>query len=150
MNLPAGSPGAIVAVSDYARNFETYNFTVSPNGSEKIGGVAADASLTVNGQAATFVYVDSTKGWVNVQNAEDTEAGLVPFIVATGGTETTCGDFKIHTFTGPGTFTVSGVSSVAARNTVGYMVVAGGGGGGGGSNGSVFGGGDRDWETYEF
>jgi hypothetical protein len=43
MNLPAGSAGAIVAVSDYARNFATYNLTISPNGSEKIGGVAADA-----------------------------------------------------------------------------------------------------------
>ena len=35
MNLPAGSAGAIVAVSDYARNFATYNLTISPNGSEK-------------------------------------------------------------------------------------------------------------------
>ena len=31
----------------------------------------------------------------------------VPFITATGGTITTVWtDFKIHTFTGPGTFTV--------------------------------------------
>ena len=30
--------------------------------------------------------------------------GRIIFILATGGTETTCGDFKIHTFTGPGTF----------------------------------------------
>jgi hypothetical protein len=29
-----------------------------------------------------------------------------PFITATGGTITCCGDYKIHTFTGPGTFTV--------------------------------------------
>ena len=57
MNLPAGSAGAIVAVSDYARNFATYNFTISPNGSEKIGGFTDDATLNVNGQAATFVYV---------------------------------------------------------------------------------------------
>ena len=141
MSLPAGSAGAIVAVSDYARNFATHNFVISPNGSEKIGGIASDATLNVDGQAATFVYVDSTKGWVNVQNAEDTETGTVPFVVASGGTETTCGDFKIHTFTGPGTFTVTGVSSVAERNIVGYMVVAGGGGGGGSSEGSVFGGG---------
>jgi hypothetical protein len=28
-------------------------------------------------------------------------------VVATGGTITCCGDFKIHTFTGPGTFTVT-------------------------------------------
>jgi len=128
MNLPAGSAGAIVAVSDYARNFATYNLTVSPNGSEKIGGVAADATLNVNGQAATFVYVDSTKGWINVQNAEDTETGT-SFVTATGGTVTTSGDFKIHTFTGPGTFCVSAISTTSAENTVGYVVVAGGGGG---------------------
>ena len=128
-NLPAGSAGAIVAFSDYARNFATYNFTISPNGSEKIGGVAADLSLTVNGQALTLVYVDGTKGWVNVQNAEDTETGL-SFISATGGTITTvCTDFKVHTFTGPGTFCVSSISNIAANNTVGYQVVAGGGGG---------------------
>ena len=54
-NLPAGSAGAIVAFSDYARNFATYNLTISPNGSEKIGGVAADLTLNVNGQALTLV-----------------------------------------------------------------------------------------------
>jgi len=130
MNLPAGSAGAIVAVSDYARNFATYNLTISANGSEKIGGVAANATLNVNGQAATFVYVDSTKGWVNVQNAEDTEQGAT-FITATGGTITTvCTNFKVHTFTGPGTFCVSQISSTAENNTVGYVVVAGGAGGG--------------------
>ena len=104
MNLPAGSAGAIVAVSDYARNFATYNLTVSPNGSEKIGGVAADATLNVNGQAATFVYVDSTKGWINVQNAEDTETGT-SFVTATGGTVTTSGDHTILKFTGSGSYT---------------------------------------------
>ena len=31
------------------------------------------------------------------------------FITATGGTITTCGNFKVHTFTGPGTFTVCSV-----------------------------------------
>ena len=132
MNLPAGSAGAIVAVSDYARNFATYNFTVSPNGSEKIGGIAEDAILDSNGQAATFIYVDSTKGWVNVQNATSTETGLAPFITATGGTITTSGDFKIHTFTGPGTFNVCNIATTApapGNNTVSYMVVAGGGGG---------------------
>ena len=93
--------------------------------------MAQDAKLNVNGQAAvTFVYVDSTKGWVNVQNAEDTETGQVAFMSATGGTITCSGDFKIHTFTGPGTFCVSAVSDVcAARNKLDYLVVAGGGSG---------------------
>jgi hypothetical protein len=131
VNLPAGSAGAIVAVSDYARNFETYNLTIAPNGSEKIGGVAAATLLNVNGQAATFVYVDSTKGWVNVQNAEDTEIGAT-FITATGGTITTvCTNFKIHTFTGPGTFTVCSVGNPSGSNTVDYLVVGSGGGGSG-------------------
>ncbi len=109
MNLPAGSAGAIVAVSDYARNFATYNLTISANGSEKIGGETSDATLNVNGQAATFVYVDSTKGWVNVQNAEDTETGAPPFIVATGGTITQSGNCRIHTFKGLGNFTVCSI-----------------------------------------
>ena len=132
MNLPAGTAGAIVAVADYARNFSTYNLTISPNGSQKIGGVADDAKLSVDGQAATFVYVDDTKGWINVQNAEDTFTGSPPFITATGGTETTSGDFKIHTFTGPGTFAVSNVASICGptRNLVSYLVLAGGGGSG--------------------
>ena len=143
MNLPAGSAGAIVAVSDYARNFETYNLTISPNGSEKIGGIAEDAKLNINGQAATFVYVDATKGWVNVQNAEDTETALPPFITATGGTITTSGNCKIHTFTGPGTFAVCKVATccAAVNNLVSFLVIAGGGGagnyGGGGGGGGT-------------
>ena len=128
-NLPAGSAGAIVAFADYTRTFATNSLTIVPNGSNKIGGVAASAKLTVDGQAATFVFVDSTEGWINVQNAEDTEAGAT-FITATGGnTISTCGDFKIHTFTGPGTFTVCSVANIAARNEVSYIVVGGGGGG---------------------
>ena len=138
-NLPAGSAGAIVSFADYARNFSTYNFTISPNGSEKIGGKTANATLDVNGQAATFVYVDSTKGWVNVQNAEDTETGAA-FVAATGGTITCSGDFKIHTFTGPGTFTVTCAGNAAGSNTVDYLVVAGGGSGGAANGGGGGGG----------
>jgi len=136
-NLPAGSAGAIVSFSDYTRTFATNTFTISPNGSEKIGGVAQNLPLSVNGQAITLVYVDATEGWINVQNAEDTETGLVPaFVSASGGNTTiTDGDFKIHTFTGPGTFTVSCAGNSGGSNTVSYMVVAGGGGGGSGDGG---------------
>ena len=130
MNLPAGSAGAIVAVSDYARNFATHNFTISPNGSEKIGGVADDLKLDIDGQALTLVYVDGTKGWINVQNAEDTETGQT-FITATGGTiSTVCTNFKVHTFTGPGNFCVSCAGNSQGSNTVDYLVIAGGGSGG--------------------
>tara|TARA_R110000851_G_scaffold14497_1_gene48948 strand:- start:19 stop:1353 length:1335 start_codon:yes stop_codon:yes gene_type:complete len=138
-NLPAGSAGAIVSFSDYTRTFATNNLTVSPNGSEKIGGIAQDLILDVNGQALTLVYVDATEGWINVQNAEDTETGLIPYLTATGGTITTSGDFKIHTFTSSGTFAVSELSGTPSRNVVDYLNVAGGGGGGqnGGGGGAA-------------
>ncbi len=142
MNLPAGTAGNIVSVVDYTNTFNSNALTVAPNGSQKIGGTNASATLSTEGQSVTFVYVDDTEGWKNVQDSTSNVTGAIPFIVASGGTITTSGDFKIHTFTGPGTFTVSSVSTVcAARNTVGYLVIAGGGaggsnhGGGGGAGG---------------
>ena len=140
VNLPAGSAGAIVAVSDYTRTFQTNNLTVSPNGSEKIGGIAADATLSTEGQTATFVYVDSTEGWINVQETSNSVTGN-SFITATGGTITTSGNDKIHTFTGPGTFCVSAIATCSANNQVSYMVVAGGGGSGSSIDGHQAGGG---------
>ena len=107
------------------------NLTLSPNGSEKIGGTNADVVLNTEGQSVTFVYVDSTQGWVNIQDSTSNERGNA-FIIATGGTITTSGNDKIHTFTGPGTFTVCTAAVSAANNIVSYAVVAGGGGGGGG------------------
>jgi hypothetical protein len=56
--------------------------------------------------------------------------GQPNFIVATGGTITCCGDYKIHTFTADGTFTICSAPT-PANNNVDYLVVAGGGGGGG-------------------
>ena len=131
VNLPAGSAGAIVSVSDYTRTFATNNLTISPNGSEKIGGVAADAILSTNGQAATFVYVDGTEGWINVQETSSSIQGTVEYVSATGGTKVNSGDYTYHTFTGPATFCVAAVSNTTpSRNNVCMMVVAGGGGGG--------------------
>ena len=129
MNLPAGTAGNIVSVVDYTNTFQTNNLTITPNGSQKIGGVNANATLSTEGQSVTFVYVDDTEGWKNVQDSTSNATGRV-FLTATGGTITTCGNFKIHTFTGPGTFCVSAVSTVPAENTVGYVVVGGGGAGG--------------------
>ena len=127
MNLPAGSAGNIVSVVDYTNTFQTNNLTVAANGSQKIGGVQATVALDTEGQSVTFVYVDDTEGWKNVQDSTSNVTGLIPFVTASGGTETTCGDFKIHTFTGPGTFTVTAASTTPANNIMGYQVLAGGG-----------------------
>lgn len=144
VTLPASpSAGAIVSIADYTNTFATNPVTVGRN-SEKIGGVAANASLGTDGLSVTFVYVDSTEGWKNVQDATSNITGN-PYISASGGTITTCGDYKIHTFTSPGTFTVSGTAQCASDNTVDYVVIAGGGGssstsndGGGGAGGGGF------------
>ena len=136
MNLPAGTAGNIVSVVDYTNTFQTNALTVAPNGSQKIGGIAAPNTLSIEGQSVTFVYVDDTEGWKNVQDSTSNVTGS-PFIIASGGTVTTSGNCKIHTFTGPGTFTVCSVSTnCAAENTVSYLVVAGGGGAGGGGGGA--------------
>ena len=129
-------------MADYARTWNTNNVTVAPNGSEKIGGEANNATLSTVGQSVTFVYIDSTQGWVNVQDSTSAVSGSPPFPVATGGNAiVTCGDYKLHVFTGPGTFCVSGVSSCAPVNAVDWMVVAGGGSGGARSPGNGNGGG---------
>ena len=49
-------------------------------------------------------------------------------ITATGGTITTDGNFKVHTFTSSGTFTVTDISG--GDGAIDYLVIAGGGGGG--------------------
>ena len=152
MNLPAGTAGNIVSVVDYTNTFQTNALTIAANGTQKIGGVQATVDLSTEGQSVTFVYVDDTEGWKNTMDSTSNVIGAVPFITATvsgtGNTLTTapdCANVKIATFTGPGTFCVSAISSVcAARNTVGYMVVAGGGGAGSNRGGGAGAGGYRE------
>jgi len=135
LTLPASpSAGDIVAFKDYAFTFATNNLTVDGNGSP-IGGVdgTQGPKYSTNGTSKTFIYVDGTKGWLATNESTDTSQESSPtFIVATGGTVTCCGDYKIHTFTSPGTFTVCSVGNPEGSNSVDYLVVAGGGGGGAG------------------
>ena len=70
------------------------------------------------------------------------------YVTATGGTITTSGDFKIHTFTNDGTFAVSSAGNPAGSTTVEYMVVAGGAGAGSGNAGGGGAGGYRtNWPS---
>jgi hypothetical protein len=71
--------------------------------------------------------------WSDLSNATNNNlANFAQFgepftaITASGGTETTVGDYQIHTFTAGGTFTVSDAGS---NPEVEYLIVAGGGGG---------------------
>ena len=148
LNLPAGTAGDIVAVADYAATFATNVLSITPNGAEKIGGLSGTVGLGINGQAATFVYVDSTQGWVNTMDSTS-DIRATTYISATGGSVSTCGNYKTHIFTGPGTFTVSSAGT-PTNDEAQYFVLAGGGSGavshGGGGQGGGGGGGFRVYD----
>jgi len=130
VTLPAGSPGAVVAVKDYAKTWDTNNCVIISNSSEKIGGSTNNAILSTEGLAVTLIYIDSTQGWLVTDDGLQSSANTNPYIEATGGTETISGNCKIHTFTGPGSFSVTKAANAAADNVVSHLVIAGGGGGG--------------------
>ena len=131
VTLPSSpSAGDIVAVADYAATFDTNNLTLGRN-SSNIGGDAADSILSTEGIAVTLVFIDATKGWLVTNSGLQSEASSPKYVTATGGTITTIGDFKVHAFTGPGTFCVSCAGNSAGSTGVSnFLVVAGGGGGG--------------------
>jgi hypothetical protein len=135
INLPASaSNGDTIVIKDYAGTFNTNNLTIGRNG-HNIQGVANDSVISSNRASVTLVYIDSTKGWVYTKESNVADLGAPAFTSATGGTITTSGDFKIHTFTGDGCFVVSTLGNsptvpTGGPSNVDYLVVAGGGGGG--------------------
>ena len=132
VSLPAGSAGAIIGFVDYAGTWDSYSMILSANGSEKIQGSTTDANLSADRGALEIVYVDSTQGWV-ITASNDAAATQPAYITATGGTITTDGDFKVHTFTGNGTFAVTCAGNPAGATTADWLIVAGGGSGAAGS-----------------
>ena len=139
--LPASATrGDTIGIIDYAGTFATNNLTIARNG-HNIQGVANNSLISTNRASLILVYADVTKGWLFAEenNVADLQTNL--FITATGGTITTSGDFKIHSFTGDGCFAVSQIGAGLGPSNVDYLVVAGGGGagtyysGGGGAGG---------------
>jgi hypothetical protein len=144
VTLPSSpSAGDVVGIKDYANTADTNAITIGRNGSN-IDGVANNFTITTEGLSALLVYVDATKGWLITNSSQASDIIGPEYIVATGGTITCCGDYKIHTFTSPGTFTVSSIGNpVGGPNNVDYLVVAGGGGAGNGFGGGGGAGGYR-------
>jgi hypothetical protein len=129
VTLPASpTAGDVISLKDYGSTWQTNNVTLCNNGN-KINGICSTTSLSTEGQSVTLIYVDATKGWQDINDSTSNISGAT-FMSATGGTETTCGNFKIHTFTSDGCFVVSTLSNLSSYNEVSYLVVAGGGGGG--------------------
>ena len=142
VTLPSSpSAGNIVAIADYAGTAATNKITINRNSSPFEGGTA-NGQIIVNRQAITLVYVDGTQGWLpTTENDSSFQQPL--FTVATGGTITTSGNFKIHKFTGTSALCVSQVGNGViggGPGNVDYLVVGGGGGGGRGIGGAGGGG----------
>jgi hypothetical protein len=148
MTLPASATiGDTISIKDYAENFGSNKVIIGRNG-HNIQGVANNSDLSTNRASVTLVYVDATKGWLYTDEHNVGSLTVDPqYVTATGGTESTSGDYKIHKFTSSGNFVVSnaGLITPAGGSTdVSYMVVAGGGGGGTVIGGGGGGGGYRE------
>ena len=145
LTLP-GSPSAgdTIAIKDYAGTFGTNNLTIGRNGNN-IQGVANDSLISTNRASIVLVYIDATKGWLYTNESNVADLENIGYTSATGGTITTSGDYKIHTFTGDGCFVVSTAGFGPAQlSKVDYLVVAGGGGGGSWGGGGGGAGGYRE------
>jgi len=137
MTLPA-SPSLGDTVAIVALDGDTNAVTIARN-SSNIEGTTDNLSIVTNYGAVTLIYSDASNGWYRHNNeAPDS------FVSATGGTESTSGDYKIHTFNSSSNFVVSSASNRGANNIVSYVVVAGGGGGGSSRGGGGGAGGFRE------
>ena len=135
VKLPApddSNAGDSIAIKDYAGNFGTNNLTIQRN-TNIIQGVENDGKIITDRASLVLVYVDSTKGWIYTNESNVADLQAAGYVAATGGTVTTSGNFKIHTFTGDGCFVVSDAGNAAGNNKVDYLVLAGGGSGGTGA-----------------
>ena len=129
LNLPSSpSAGDTIAIKDYAGTFGTNSLTIGRN-SKKIQGNTVDSEISTNRASVVCVFIDDTKGWLFT--VESNVANLTSkYVTATGGTVTTSGNDKIHTFTGDSNFVVSDAGNAGGSNKVSYFVLGGGGGGG--------------------
>ena len=132
-NMPAIDGSNLTGISSFTKNANDPAGNTNP-----AGGVGTIWANTTSGEL--YVLTDATTDanvWTNV--GDGTGQQPVPTWSATGGSITTDGDYKVHSFTTSGTFNFN-VTSVGTTPTVEYLVIAGGGGGGGGQ-GDVGGGG---------
>jgi len=103
--------------------------TVQFNGTAA-AGVSFGSSTQLTAVAPAVSAGATTIKVINPDGLWGTGAGPTAqvYVVASGGTESTSGGYRIHRFTGSGTF------SVTTGGSVEVLVVAGGGGGAGGNS----------------
>jgi hypothetical protein len=131
----SGSAGATGATGPAGTNAGVYDVSTVSTGyfAVPVGNVAQRPATAANG----YMRINTTTHRVEVfyGNAWQTVAQLSSgAITATGGTITTSGSYKIHTFNSSSTFTIT-----AGSGTIEYMLVGGGGGATGGVSGVNYG-----------
>lgn len=142
--LPAASTiqGRYLSFKDYYGNATASTVTISTSGLDRIDQRGIRYTLA-SSFGSVMLLSDGLRSWnmMGLYEGGDTAIGMVALpggtVTATGGTTTTSGSYKIHTFTTSGTFTITSPSLVSVT----YLVVAGGGGGGVGRGGGGGGGG---------
>ena len=107
--------------------------------------VATDSSRTVTNGTLTSTVPSAVYGQsvgdtiaIKIESGSSLSANSVDKTVITapsGGTITTSGDYRIHSFTSSGTFTIA--ANTLLKN-IEYLVIGGGGGGGHHTNGTYY------------
>jgi hypothetical protein len=117
-----------------ANSDSTITYTLAP-GNTLPGGVSLSSNGLLSGAITIPPSVDTTYNFHVIATDSELQSETRQFavtslarIVATGGTITNVGAYRIHTFTSSGTFQVTG-----GAGDVEYLVIGGGGGGGLGS-----------------
>ena len=135
LSLAAGSPAKTAINLSWSAPSDTGGGTISGYRIKKDGSVlVADTSSTGTTYTATGLTVNTEYNF-NVAAINEKGTGpdgntpaLTPAnnLIATGGTITTYTDYKVHTFTGSGTFEIT---ANAPSDTFDVLVVGGGGAG---------------------
>jgi len=136
-NIYAGVVGSGLTLtgSGFLTDDITVNFTQSSDGIDEDVVVTASSDTSATVSVPANVYNNVTAGnavTITVTNADgSTSSGVNKTAVAlpSGGSITTSGNYRIHTFTSSSTFTNT-ISNLSTE----YLVIAGGGGGGRGTN----------------
>jgi len=114
----------------------SYTATSSPGGITGTLSQAGSGTITVSGLTGGTSYTFTVTATNSIGTSAASSASnsiTLPsalYVTATGGTIATSGDYKIHTFTGDGSFVVSCAGNPTGSTSVDYLVIAGGGGGG--------------------
>ena len=112
-------------INSLTDNKSWFELPTGPTGVRPSNPVAGQMRYDTTENVVEY-YNPAVTGWRSVSNAPVASS----YVTAAGGTITTDGDYKIHTFTSSSNFIVSHAGEAAGSNTVELLLVAGGGSGG--------------------